>query len=396
MKGLRSLPQTPRRLAWLHFANDFTLDFLTPLLPAGVPVAWLGVMEGAADAAAQLLKLVTGRRSDATGRRVGWVRAGYGLNAAARPLASVGMLLAWPAWIVACRIADRVGKGLRGSAADALIADWTPDDPPLRATAFAAMRTMDHLGATLGALAAAAAVWLWPGHVAWAVAALVVPAALMWWWSARLREAPQSAAPAPGTPAPGWWPRERSLRSPLALLALASLGARIGPLLVLAAVAGIGGDGPQWPLWQLCLGWAALSLVQAGAAALAGLFTVRAGPRAFLVAGWLAGAAVFAGLAIAPGSWAIAAGLAWGVLAGFTEGAEKTWVAELAPRAERALAFGALGIVSAVAALAGNAAVGWGLAVLGQVTWTVPALALLLAAIGAACWRPRQVIPPAG
>jgi hypothetical protein len=47
---------TVRRIGWLHFWNDFTLDFVTPLLPAGVPVAWLGVMEGAADAAAQALK----------------------------------------------------------------------------------------------------------------------------------------------------------------------------------------------------------------------------------------------------------------------------------------------------------------------------------------------------
>src|ERR1043165_2698691 len=105
-----AMPATVRRLGWLHAANDFTLDFITPLLPAGVPVAWIGLMEGTADAVAQVLKLVTGRRSDATGRRAGWVRAGYGTNAVARPLAAIGMLFAWPAWIVGCRIADRLGK----------------------------------------------------------------------------------------------------------------------------------------------------------------------------------------------------------------------------------------------------------------------------------------------
>src|SRR5689334_14019770 len=75
------LPPVVRRLAWLHFANDFTLDFLTPLLPAGVPVAWLGVMEGLANGTGQALKLFTGRASDRSGKRVAWVRAGYVANA---------------------------------------------------------------------------------------------------------------------------------------------------------------------------------------------------------------------------------------------------------------------------------------------------------------------------
>ena len=145
----------PRRIAWLHFANDLTLDFLTPLLPAGVGVAWIGFMEGAADAVGQVLKLVTGRASDRSGRRVPWVAAGYATNAIARPLAGVGMLLLLPWWIVACRITDRVGKGIRGGAVDALCADWTDDTN--RARAFARLRVMDHLGATLGGLLATVA-----------------------------------------------------------------------------------------------------------------------------------------------------------------------------------------------------------------------------------------------
>ena len=106
------LPATVRRLGWLHFANDLTLDFLTPLLPAGVPVAWLGIMEGVADGVAQVLKLVTGRAADRSGRRAPWVAAGYAGNAFFRPLAGVGMLLGWPLWIVTCRIGDRLGGSI--------------------------------------------------------------------------------------------------------------------------------------------------------------------------------------------------------------------------------------------------------------------------------------------
>lgn len=347
-----------RRIAWLHFANDFTLDFLTPLLPAGVGVAWLGVMEGSADAVGQVLKLITGRASDRSGRRASWVGMGYLVNAMARPLSSIGLLLSLPAWIVLCRIADRVGKGIRGSATDALVADWT--DGEARAHAFARMRTMDHLGATLGGLAAAgAAWWLAPGHLWIAIAALAVVALLVAWLARGLRDSPKP--PSAKAPPAGWWPRSPAVRQPILAIGVACLAAKISPLLVLVQVAGWPGDGSTggWPLWQVCLGWAALGLVQAGASAVSGSVTARLGPAAMLRLGWLAGGLVFAGLALLHGPWLMVAGLLFGVLAGFTEGAEKTWLADAAPREERAVAFGAMALVTAIAGLAGNAACGW-------------------------------------
>ena len=359
-----SVPEPPpgpaqlRRIAWLHFANDFTLDFITPLLPAGVGVAWIGVMEGLADGIGQALKLVTGRASDRTGRRAVWVRSGYLMNAVARPLAGLGMLLALPLWIIVCRVGDRIGKGLRGSATDALVADWAADGD--RARAYARMRTMDHLGATAGGLAAAlAAWWLAPGDLWMAVCALVVVTLFVAWLARGLRDRP-GLAPAAGAAPAGWWPHVQALRRPLAVITLAVLATRISPLLILVQVAGLPAEGGSgaWPLWQICLGWAALGLVQAGAAAGAGHMAERFGEVGTLRFGWLAGAAVFAALAFASGPWLIVAGLAFGVLAGLTEGAEKSWIASLAPKHERAVSFGALALLSAIAALAGNAACG--------------------------------------
>ena len=381
------MPATVRRLGWLHAANDFTLDFLTPLLPAGVPAAWLGVMEGTADAVAQVLKLVTGRQSDASGRRAAWVRTGYGTNAVARPLAAIGMLLAWPAWIVACRIADRIGKGLRGSASDALVADWI--DAGGRAHAYAHLRTMDHLGATAGALAAAAVAWglaldyAQPQRLAWVVASLAAPMVVMLWWCRGLRDHPDAHSRTTAAVS-GWWPRSSALRLPLLAIGIASLGAKLTPLLVLVQVAGIpltpeqAASSHAWPLWLVCLGWGALALVQAGAATVAGALTTRFGPRWFLILAWTASAALFAALALAQGTWMVAAGLDWGVISGLSDGAEKTWLAALAPRAERALAFGALGVVVAAAMLIGGAVVGYGLLVHGPAVFWLPAGALLL------------------
>ncbi len=374
------LPPTVRRLGWLHFANDFTLDFVTPLLPAGVPVAWLGFMEGAADAAAQALKLVTGRASDRSGKRAAWVAAGYGVNAAIRPLAGVGLLLGWPAWIVCCRIGDRIGKGLRGSASDALIADWVSEGD--RARAYARMRTLDHLGATAGALAAAAAVGLWQGvAIGWLVLAMAIPAVVMLWWCRGLRDVERdAAATAAAALAPGWWPADGGTRHLLLVVGVAGIGARLGPLLILAHVAGVGEPEKAWPLWVVCLGWGALALVQAAAASFAGWATERLGARVFLRLGWLVGALVFIGLALVSGPWLVACGLGWGLLSGFTEGAEKTAVAGSVPKPERATAFGALGLLSAGAGLLGSAAVGVGLAHVGGMIFLLPAAALALGA----------------
>lgn len=384
----RTMPPTVRRLGWLHAANDFTLDFITPLLPAGVPVAWLGLMEGIADAVAQVLKLVTGRRSDATGRRAAWVSAGYGTNAVVRPLAAIGMLFAWPAWIVGCRIADRIGKGLRGSASDALIADWI--DAGGRARAYAHMRTMDHLGATVGATCAAVVAWgltldyAHPERLAWVVASLAVPMVLMLWLCRGLSDHPE-AKPKTNV-ANGWWPRTPGLRIPLAAIGIASLGAKLAPLLVLVQVAGIpltpeqAAAGNAWPLWLVCVAWGTIALVQAGAATLAGLLTERMGARGFLAMSWLLTAALFAVLTCAAGVWLIAAGLGWAVIAGLSDGAEKTWLADLAVKDERALAFGALGVVIAAAMVLSGAVVGFGLLLYGPLIFWLPAAGLMVGA----------------
>ena len=382
----QAMPSTVRRLGWLHAANDFTLDFITPLLPAGVPVAWLGLMEGVADAVAQVLKLITGRRSDATGRRASWVRAGYGTNAVARPLAAIGLLLAWPAWIVGCRIADRIGKGLRGSASDALVADWI--DAGGRARAYAHMRTMDHLGATAGALCAAAVAWgltldyAHPERLAWVVASLAVPMVVMLWLCRGLSDHPEAKAKS-STPI-GWWPRTPTLRLPLVAIGIASLGAKLAPLLILVQVAGIpltpeqAAVGTAWPLWLVCVAWGIIALVQSVAALLAGVLTERMGARGFLVVSWLLTATLFAVLTFAQGAWLIAAGLGWSVIAGLSDGAEKTWLAELAPKEERALAFGALGVVIAAAMLTGGAVVGFGLLAYGPLIFWLPTAGLVV------------------
>src|SRR5438309_11882971 len=126
-----------------------------PLLPAfitgvlgGGPVA-LGALDGAADAAAALVKLIAGRLADRKERRGPLIVGGYFLAAAVRPM----IALTATAWqVVVLRVVDRLGKGLRTPPRDALIADVTPAE--LRGRAFGLQRGMDHAGAVLGPILA--------------------------------------------------------------------------------------------------------------------------------------------------------------------------------------------------------------------------------------------------
>ena len=123
--------------------------FVAQVLGAG-PRA-LGVIEGVANATAALLKLVSGALYDRFPRAKGWLVAGYGLPAVARP----AIAFAASAWTLgALRVADRIGKGLRSAPRDALLARSV--DASRRGLAFGVHRSMDHAGAVAGPLAAAA------------------------------------------------------------------------------------------------------------------------------------------------------------------------------------------------------------------------------------------------
>lgn len=120
------LPRTVKALAAVSLFTDASSEMIYPLLPAfltatlGVGAAWVGVIEGAADAVASLLKLASGWWSDRLPRRKPLVVWGYGIASVLRPL--IG--LAGAAWqVLAIRVGDRVGKGIRGAPRDAMIAD---------------------------------------------------------------------------------------------------------------------------------------------------------------------------------------------------------------------------------------------------------------------------------
>lgn len=150
-------------LSLVSFFNDVASEMLYPVLPiflqsAGFSVLYIGILEGIAEAAAGLSKGYFGRWSDFTGRRVPFIRWGYALSAIAKPMM---VMVVHPLWILMSRTLDRLGKGLRTGARDALLADQS--DEVYRARVFGFHRSMDTLGAVLGPCLSLLFLYFFPG-----------------------------------------------------------------------------------------------------------------------------------------------------------------------------------------------------------------------------------------
>ena len=147
------LPRTVIALGWVSLLTDAASDMIYPLVPAfllslGGGAEALGWLEGIAELIAALLKLGSGRISDRWKRRKPLIALGYGISALARPFYALAMI---PLHAVLIRAGDRVGKGLRGPARDAMVADAVPAAD--RGNAFGFHRMMDNFGGVLGLLA---------------------------------------------------------------------------------------------------------------------------------------------------------------------------------------------------------------------------------------------------
>jgi len=139
-------------LGLVSLLTDVSSEMIYPILPLflvgiGATGAVIGLIEGAAETTASLLKVVSGRLSDRFGKRKPFLTSGYGLSTLAKPL----LFLATSYWhVFAVRVTERVGKGLRSAPRDALIADSTPREHIGKA--YGLHKAMDSTGAVIGPL----------------------------------------------------------------------------------------------------------------------------------------------------------------------------------------------------------------------------------------------------
>ena len=344
-------------LSLISLFTDLASEMLYPVMPLylqsiGFSIFFIGLLEGVAEAVAGLSKGYFGQWSDRLGRRVPFVQWGYGLSALSKPMLAV---LATPAWVLLARTVDRLGKGLRTGARDALLSDETT--PADRGKVFGFHRSMDTLGAVLGPLAALGWLAAHPGQYRplflWAfvpgVVAIVITFAL------RERRAVPSGRPVvPFWASFGYWrqapPAYRRVVGGLLVFALFNSSDAF--LLLLARQRGL--SAPTviglYVLYNLTYVLSAWPL---------GHLADRLGPRRLLVGGLLVFAGVYGGVALAHDLWAFGALFAlYGLYAAATEGVGKAWVSTLCAKADTGAALGTFAGLSSLAALVASTGAG--------------------------------------
>jgi MFS family permease len=328
------LPRTVVVLGVVSLLTDVSSEMIFPLLPAflaaRLPAAplLLGAMEGLADLVSALLKYQSGVWADRARRLKPLVLLGYGVSSLARPMMAF-VTAVWQPLLI--RSLDRVGKGVRTSPRDALIAHTVPEGARGRAYGF--HRGMDHAGAALGSLVAmvlvAAGLRVEQVFLAAAVPGFLGVLAILL-ASEPPREPVQVQAPAAAQePVPG----------------------RLAYYLVPVVLFGISNSTDAFILLKLTeegaspallpLAWLMLHVVKAGVSYPAGWLSDRLGASRLVMTGWLLYAASYVALSRVHGvTGTLVVMCLYGLYHALSEGAEKSLLTSLVPAAARGRAFG--------------------------------------------------------
>ena len=357
---MSSRPPLPRNVWVLGFVSlfmDLSSEIYHALLPAfitlvlGLPATALGAIDGIAEATASFAKLFSGRLSDSSIRRKPWIMAGYGLAALSKPLFP---LASSAPLVMLARFADRIGKGIRGSPRDAMIADETP--PEVRGRAFGLRQALDTVGALLAPLIAI-------GLMAWLASDIrmvfwiaIIPAAISFLlaWLV-LREPEQQLAPIKTSPFfSGFRQLDKDTKRLLQVGFLFTLARFSEAFLILKGI-DIGLSEALSPLTLAIFNLAYVALAYP-----AGALSDRMSPRAILMAGIavliagnvvLAETSSFAGLVLGTALW--------GAHMALTQGIFARMIADSAPDKLRATSFGAFYFVTGLGALLASLGAGW-------------------------------------
>lgn len=384
------LPATVVGLGLVSLLTDVSSEAIFPLLPAflttlGATNAFIGLVEGAADLVANVLKYLTGVAADRRARLKPLVLLGYGISTVVRPLVAFALA---PWHVLAVRVGDRIGKGVRTSPRDALIAGATA--PSMRGRAYGFHRAMDHAGAAIGTLLGAGLLWLLGATTAEAASAdqlrtvflwAALPGVLAVVALALTREPPRALPPPPvdGRPRALPAPLKRALW-PIALFAFANAT----DAFILVKAARLGAPPISAPLL-----WLALHVVKASTATAGGRLADRYGRRNALALGWAVYAVTWSAVGFAetiPLLFGLSA--VYGTSHGLVEGAERALIAELADGEARGKAFGAYNMLIGLAALVASTTFGvvWDrlggvVAFVGSGAFALVAAAVLLAVV---------------
>jgi len=343
-------------LGFVSLLNDGASEMIYPLLPIflsivlGAGPAAIGVIEGIAETTASLIKLYSGYLSDRINRRKGWIVAGYAIANVVRPL--IAFSTSW-LQVLVLRFMDRVGKGIRTSPRDAIIADST--DPAYRGVAFSFHRAMDHGGAIIGPLMATGLLLVLTGtkeenlstiFLLSFIPGLFAVFLLIFGLREHQADGVHAASPSVQNFKSAWAEMSINYRKYLLILFIFTLGNSSDVFLLLRAQhLGV-------PVALLPTIWVALHIVKMGFSVPGGIISDRINRKKVIIAGWIVYATVYIGFAVADAQWhAWVLFAIYGIYFGLTEGVEKALVADFAPAHLRGSAFGLYNLVIGVGAL---------------------------------------------
>lgn len=355
MKTILSLPRTVWIIGLISFLNDTASEMVYPLMPlylATVLMAGpkaLGIIEGIAEATSSVFKLVSGVIVDRNKKAKPWIVLGYVLAGFSRPLIAIAN--SW-LWVIAIRFTDRMGKGLRTSPRDALLAETVPESQ--RGVTFGLHRSMDNAGAVVGPLLAA---FLLAQGMAmrdiflWAIVPAVITVIL-----ALYIQEPS---------------RENNLPSYRFSWSLAGMPDQFKRYLLVAGIFALGNSSDMFlllrakemgiPQEQIPLLWASISLITTIFGTPLSALSDSMGRKNFILIAWIAFAFFYVCMGLPGTSPYQVFGLfgIYGLFKAATEGVEKALVADLAPKGLTGTAFGWFNLINGLMLLPASIIFGW-------------------------------------
>ena len=375
----RGLPRNVFTIGLVSLLNDASSEIIYPLLPIflasslGASARAIGTIEGLAESISSLLKLFAGYLSDRLEKRKLLVVAGYSVASIARPLLAFAQT--WTQ-VLAIRLTDRIGKGIRTAPRDAMIADTVRIEQ--RGIAFGFHRAMDHAGAVVGPIIGYLLVIVFVANaksptigefskifLAASVPALIAVLVAIF----LMRESPQQEAHGSEIKKLSLRGFDSNFKRFLLVLALFTLSNSSDSFLILRAM----DSGVSVAVIPLL--WAAHHGMKVLSSLFGGDLSDRLGRKRLIVAGWILYAAVYAGFAFATHQaslWILF--LVYGIYFGLAEGAEKALVADLVRPEQRGTAYGLYNLAFGITVFPASFLMGmiW--------DWKGPAVAFLVSA----------------
>ena len=354
-KTIRSLPRTVWLIGFISLVNDTASEMLYPLMPlylASVLMAGpkaLGIIEGIAEASSSIFKLISGVIVDRTKKAKPWIVLGYTLASFGRPLIAIAN--SW-VWVLAIRFTDRMGKGMRSSPRDALLAESVSESQ--RGITFGLHRSMDNAGAVIGPLLAALFlsmgvplkdIFLWA----------IVPGVITITLALCIKEPPREVGPQASRFSWSLDGMPKQFKRYLVVAGIFALGNSSDMFLLLRARdAGV-------PLEQIPLLWAAISLITTLFGTPLSALSDTFGRKRFILIAWLAFAFFYIMMGL-PGLSIYQIFALFGVYGLFkaaTEGVEKALVADMAPKGLAGTAFGWFNLITGLMLFPASLIFGW-------------------------------------